>query len=130
MLEDENYSIVCFIVGDSGRAWSKLDDEKKKRQVTEQMQTMFTPGVKDKEVPEPAKIILQDWAKEEWIWGAPSAVLPLGALADGAAVEVCRPVGDVHFVGTETSDVWKGYMEGAVRSGRRGAKEVIEELGK
>lgn len=130
VLDDQNYSIVCFIVGDSGRAWSKLDDEGKKRQVFEQMRTMFAPGLKGREVPEPERVILQDWAKEEWIWGAPSAVLPLGALANAAAVEVCRPVGDVHFVGTETSDVWKGYMEGAVRSGRRGAKEVIGELGK
>ncbi|WXC48691.1 hypothetical protein QX201_008400 [Fusarium graminearum] len=34
--------------------------------------------------------------------------------------------GRIHFVGTETSLVWKGYMEGAVRSGVRGAKEVIK----
>jgi monoamine oxidase len=26
--------------------------------------------------------------------------------------------------------VWRGYMEGAVRSGERGAMEVIEALGK
>ncbi|PVH87523.1 FAD/NAD(P)-binding domain-containing protein [Cadophora sp. DSE1049] len=127
--QDENYSIVCFIVGDAGRAWSELDDDNKKRQVIEQMKTMFKPGVPGGEVPEPIKAILQDWAKEEWIWGAPSAVLPLGALAKGAASELCRPVGDVHFVGTETSDVWKGYMEGAVRSGRRGAGEVVDVLG-
>ncbi|KAK8147855.1 hypothetical protein G3M48_000918 [Beauveria asiatica] len=34
----------------------------------------------------------------------------------------------VHFIGTETSYVWKGYMEGAVLSGIRGAKEVIAAL--
>ncbi|KAK7510032.1 uncharacterized protein IWZ02DRAFT_437535 [Phyllosticta citriasiana] len=39
-----------------------------------------------------------------------------------------EPVGNVHFVGTETSDVWRGYMEGAVRSGIGGAEEVIEAL--
>ncbi|KAH7410919.1 hypothetical protein BKA64DRAFT_772306 [Cadophora sp. MPI-SDFR-AT-0126] len=128
-LEDENYSIVCFIVGDAGRAWSGLDEHNKKKQVTDQMKTMFAPGVPGGEVPEPTKVILQDWAKEEWIWGAPSAVLPLGALANGAATELLRPVGNVHFVGTETSDVWKGYMEGAVRSGRRGAREVVDGLG-
>lgn len=40
------------------------------------------------------------------------------------------PFGAIHFVGTETSFEWKGYMEGAVRSGERGAAEVIEALGK
>jgi monoamine oxidase len=34
----------------------------------------------------------------------------------------------VHFVGTETASEWKGYMEGAVRAGERGAKEVVEAL--
>jgi monoamine oxidase len=38
-------------------------------------------------------------------------------------------VGNVHFAGTETSDVWKGYMEGAVRSGDRAGVEVLAELG-
>jgi monoamine oxidase len=39
------------------------------------------------------------------------------------------PFEAIHFVGTETSFEWKGYMEGAVRSGERGAAEVIEALG-
>ena len=33
--------------------------------------------------------------------------------------------GRIHFVGTETAYEWKGYMEGAVRSGERGAQEVL-----
>ncbi|KUI61604.1 Amine oxidase [flavin-containing] [Cytospora mali] len=39
-----------------------------------------------------------------------------------------EPVGDIHFVGTETAGEWKGYMEGAVRSGERGAGEVFSIL--
>ena len=38
--------------------------------------------------------------------------------------------GPVHFVGTETAYEWKGYMEGAVRSGERGAQEVLLALNK
>jgi len=34
----------------------------------------------------------------------------------------------VHFVGTETAYEWKGYMDGAVRSGERGATEVVDAL--
>jgi monoamine oxidase len=35
----------------------------------------------------------------------------------------------VHFAGAETSDVWNGYMDGAVRSGERAAAEVAAALG-
>lgn len=38
------------------------------------------------------------------------------------------PVGPVHWAGTETSDYWTGYMDGAVRSGERAAREVIAAL--
>lgn len=40
------------------------------------------------------------------------------------------PCGRVHFVGTETAYEWKGYMEGAVRSGERGAQEVLLAMNK
>lgn len=36
--------------------------------------------------------------------------------------------GKVHFVGTETAYEWKGYMDGALRSGLRGAEEVTKAL--
>ena len=43
-------------------------------------------------------------------------------------VELATPVGCVHFAGTETSSVWRGYMEGAVRSGQRAGAEVVKAL--
>jgi monoamine oxidase len=40
-----------------------------------------------------------------------------------------RPaVGRIHWAGTETSDFWAGYMDGAVRSGERSALEVRRKL--
>ena len=35
-----------------------------------------------------------------------------------------KPVGRIHWAGTETSTQWCGYMDGAVRSGERVAAEV------
>ncbi|KAB8070883.1 hypothetical protein BDV29DRAFT_193684 [Aspergillus leporis] len=40
------------------------------------------------------------------------------------------PFKNTHFVGTETAAEWKGHMEGAVRSGERGASEVISVFSK
>jgi monoamine oxidase len=72
-----------------------------------------------------------EWSKDEWAgWGCPSTALTPGVL-DAVGGEALRePWGDVHFAGTETAGEWKGYMEGAVRSGERAAGEVVEALGK
>jgi monoamine oxidase len=37
-----------------------------------------------------------------------------------------KPCGHIHWAGTETSDIWNGYIDGAVRSGERVAKEILE----
>jgi monoamine oxidase len=34
----------------------------------------------------------------------------------------------IHWAVTETSDVWNGFMEGAIRSGERVAREIIDAL--
>jgi monoamine oxidase len=34
-------------------------------------------------------------------------------------------VGRIHWAGAETSPVWNGYMDGAIRSGRRAAEEIV-----
>jgi monoamine oxidase len=50
--------------------------------------------------------------------------LPLGVLTrHGAALRA--PVGRIHWAGTETSAIWNGYMDGAVRSGQRVAAEIL-----
>jgi monoamine oxidase len=36
-----------------------------------------------------------------------------------------KAVGRIHWAGTETSAYWIGYMDGAVRSGERAAREVL-----
>ncbi|MGH2967316.1 MAG: FAD-dependent oxidoreductase, partial [Solirubrobacterales bacterium] len=39
-----------------------------------------------------------------------------------------KPAGKIHWAGTETSTFWNGYMDGAVRSGKRAVKEVQAHL--
>jgi monoamine oxidase len=70
----------------------------------------------------------REWIKEEFSgYGCPSCSLPPGVLtAAGDAVR--EPFKNIHFVGTKTAAELKGYMEGAVRSGERGAMEVLDGL--
>ncbi len=68
-----------------------------------------------------------DWPGERWSRGAPVGIYGPGTLTTfGAAIR--RPVRRIHWAGTETSGYWNGYMDGAVRSGERAAREVIEAL--
>ncbi|KAF4625714.1 hypothetical protein G7Y89_g12448 [Cudoniella acicularis] len=121
---DGQYSLTCFIGGEPGRKWSKLPQHGRRAQVLQQISRLYG---NTEEVFLPIEIFEQEWTKEEWSKGAPCPVTSPGLLskAGGALAE---PVGNIHFVGTETSDVWSGYMEGAVRSGSRGAAEVISLL--
>ncbi|MHB8670431.1 MAG: flavin monoamine oxidase family protein [Acidimicrobiales bacterium] len=71
----------------------------------------------------PLEYIEIDWSAEEWTRGCYGAHLPPGALTQfGPALRT--PCGRIHWAGTETSEVWCGYMDGAVRSGERAAAEV------
>jgi len=69
-----------------------------------------------------------EWSKEEYSgYGCPCPSLGPGVLTSVGHM-LREKVGNIHFAGTETADVWKGYMEGAVRSGDRAGDEVIAEL--
>ncbi|HEX6653068.1 MAG TPA: FAD-dependent oxidoreductase [Thermoleophilaceae bacterium] len=68
-----------------------------------------------------------DWPGARWSRGGPVGVAHPGLLlAHGTALR--DPVGPIHWAGTETSNYWNGYMDGAVRSGKRAAREVMDEL--
>jgi monoamine oxidase len=41
---------------------------------------------------------------------------------------LAEPVGRIHWAGAETASAWNGYMEGAVESAERAAREVLSGL--
>ena len=71
----------------------------------------------------PKAVYEKDWATDLWSRGCPVGVLAPGTLIDFGPT-LRAPVGRIHWAGTETSDYWCGYMDGAVRSGERAAAEV------
>ena len=78
------------------------------------------------EAKKPSDYFETDWSSELWTMGCVSP-LPPHVLTDyGSALR--EPVGRVHWAGTETSEMWCGYMDGAVRSGHRVAAEVRQAL--
>lgn len=119
------FSLTCFANGDLGRQLFKRPKAERTKVVLDHLQRVFSPYVK---VPEPLTVVQRSWSKDLW-----SRVCTVPASPPGITTlheHALRSTHDkVHFVGTETSYEWKGYMDGAVRSGDRGAREVIEALG-
>lgn len=67
------------------------------------------------------------WGAEEFAAGGPTAAVPPGSWTRYGPW-LHRPVGAIHWAGTETADEWTGFLDGAVRSGQRAAAEVAHRL--
>jgi len=68
-----------------------------------------------------------DWTAEPYTRGCPTGSMAPGVMSRFGA-QIRPATGRIHWAGTETSDYWAGYMDGAVRSGERVAKEVARVL--
>ena len=75
----------------------------------------------------PRRYVEMDWADEVWTRGCPVGFSAPGALSEYGPW-IRKPIGRIHWAGTETSTFWNGYMDGAVRSGERAAAEVLAAL--
>lgn len=63
-----------------------------------------------------------NWTEERWTTGCVPIWSP--GLLTTTGFGHAEPAGRIHFAGSETSPVWPGSMEGAVRAGERAAAEV------
>ena len=114
--------LLGFIGGADARGWYALSAEARREAVIANFVDYF--GAK---AANPIQYVENAWAEERFSRGDPVAGLGPGTLLDfGRALRA--PVGRIHWAGTETSDYWVGYMDGAVRSGERAAGEVLAEL--
>lgn len=69
----------------------------------------------------------KSWAADPWTRGCYVGYYPPGVLT-GYREAMRAPVGRLHWAGTETASLWNGYMDGAIQSGYRAAKEVLGKL--
>jgi monoamine oxidase len=65
------------------------------------------------------------WDEDEWARGAYAWFKP--GQMESLLPHIARPEGRVHFAGDHTSP-WPGWMNGALQSGARAAREVIQAL--
>jgi len=114
--------MMGFIGGHEARVWQGRPLAERRDAVLQQFAHFFGD-----EALSPTEVVEFNWSAEVWNRGCPVAVLGPGTLIDfGEALR--QPVERIHWAGTETSTYWNGYMDGAVRSGRRAASEVLAAL--
>jgi monoamine oxidase len=110
--------LLGFIEGEEARTWSRRSLAKRRAAVLAQFARWFGP-----EAARPKAYVEQNWMEEAWSRGCYGAWAPPGVLLDyGPALR--EPVGRIHWAGTETATEWCGYMDGAVSSGERVAREL------
>jgi monoamine oxidase len=111
--------LLGFLEGKHARRAGKLPPEERKELVLSVLEKFFGPRAAD-----PEEYVERDWAAEEWSRGCYGGRFGTGVWT-GYGEALREPVGRVHWAGTETAEVWNGYMDGAVRSGERAAREVL-----
>jgi monoamine oxidase len=120
------YSLTCFVNGRSGGEWGNKPSHERRRAVLEQLASVFNVG-KDSELWRPIEMFEQVWKHEQYSKGALVPITSIGHYTKFDDV-YGKPVGNLHFSGTEFSPEWKGYMEGALCAGERSAEEVAASL--
>ena len=73
---------------------------------------------------EPDAALVSTWDRDPWVRGAYSARSAQAPIEDP---ELRRPAGRLMFAGEHTAGPWHGLMEGALRSGKRAARELLTQ---
>src|SRR4029453_16874532 len=111
-------ALIAFIEGEAARVWSARPPEERRAEVLRDLAGFFGP-----EAERPSEYVDQDWGGEAWTGGCPAGFATPGALSRyGPALR--ETIGRIHWAGSETATEWFGYMEGAVQSRARAAREL------
>ncbi|HJR90213.1 MAG TPA: flavin monoamine oxidase family protein [Aeromicrobium sp.] len=114
--------LLGFVEAGDARRWQRLGPDERRREVLECFVRYFGT-----EAANPTSYLEKDWSAEEFSRGCYGAHFAPGVWTSYGSV-LREPVGRLHWAGAEYAVEWNGYMEGAVRSGRATADEVLAVL--
>ncbi|KHO27324.1 monooxygenase [Mycolicibacterium setense] len=104
------------------RTFDRLPPDQRREQALSGFATLFGDAALT-----PIDYIDQCWSAEQFAPGGPTAAVPPGSWTQYGRW-LREPVDSIHWAGTETADEWTGFLDGAVRSGKRAAAEVAGRL--
>lgn len=120
--EGANHGVLLGLIeGDYAIELSSLDVEARRQRVIADFVYYF-----GQQAAHPLEYVEQDWLTEAWSQGGYVAHMPPGVMTTyGDCIR--QPVDRIHWAGTETATEWSGYLDGALQSGIRAAKEIIHK---
>lgn len=114
--------LLGFIEGKAAVTWAKKSSAARRAALLATLERGYGPRAA-----RPIRVIEKLWAKERFSRGCYAGYMKPGTLTKyGSSIR--KPAGGIHWAGTETATYWNGYMDGAVRSGERAAREVRRGL--
>lgn len=111
--------IVTFMSGRYARDNFEQSPAMRRQKVLEKLVEFFGTEAAD-----PIGYEDKVWAADDMALGAYGSFNPPGVLTAFRETTLCTRYGRIHFAGDGVGDAWQGYMEGALRSGRRAAQEA------
>jgi monoamine oxidase len=112
--------LLGFNIADRNRAFFALSENERKQKAVDYFVKCF-----GREAAEPEMYVDYSMKDDQWSGGCYAALYPNGIWTT-LQNAMAKPEGNIYFASTETSDVWFGYIEGAVRAGERAAAEVLQ----
>lgn len=114
--------LVGFSTATEAVRWSGRSTDARRECVLAELERYFGSQASD-----PLEYVDCPWPTRSWSHGGYAGNMTPGTLT-GYGEALSEPVGRLHWAGTETASEWSGYMEGAVVSGQRAAREVSDRL--
>ncbi|XP_003740121.1 amine oxidase [flavin-containing] [Galendromus occidentalis] len=118
-------SIIGFMPGDRARKLLALTPQQR----CDMLKETYNRAFKTTKANDVVHYIEHNWMEEEYTGGCYTCMMPPGLLTTFRDT-LRKPVGRVHFAGTETAWEWSGYLNGAIMAGERAAKEILHNLGR
>jgi monoamine oxidase len=117
---DERSGVLMILLeGAGGRRLAALPADARRRRILDALARLHGP-----QAGSPRDFVERNWADEEFTRGCYAGIFPPGTWT-ALGEHLRRPVGRIHWAGTETATEWCGYFEGALQSGERAAAEVL-----
>eukprot|EP01012_Entosiphon_sulcatum_P004202 TRINITY_DN1157_c0_g1_i1.p1 TRINITY_DN1157_c0_g1~~TRINITY_DN1157_c0_g1_i1.p1 ORF type:complete len:506 (-),score=66.65 TRINITY_DN1157_c0_g1_i1:23-1540(-) len=117
--------IMGFVLAHEATRWARFSAEERRNALCAHYAKVFESPLALK----PINYKEQNWSAEPWIGGCYVGSCGPNVLSQfGSAIR--EPAGRVYFAGTETAKYWAGYIDGAIESGERAARQVLHRLGK
>ena len=120
---DSRGTLVAFVSDEQADAMFRLTPEERRERILESVSHYLGEEAKN-----PAVYFESDFVSEEWTRGAYANSFDLGGLSRYGA-EQKRPVGPLHWACSDVAEEGYQHVDGALREGRRAAREVSEALG-